>query len=86
MKKNNSFSRNILSTVIGKVAIIIILAITGAIIDVQLLKADVTSVKNEVSTMRNDGTVNRKLLCKLSIKQDSLTDDERIEMCLDVIR
>ena len=72
------FMRGIVSTFLGKMLILAILAITGAIIDVQVLKAKVTKIEI-------NGTIERQILCKVAHKVSAF-DDKDDNLCLELIR
>lgn len=77
--------RSIFSSAISKIIIIIILIVAGAVVDVQLLKAKVGNIEDDVKKINSGATIDRQIICEIANKVQAF-DDEKENLCLKLIR
>lgn len=73
-----------ISETISKVLIFVVLAIGGAVLDVQFLKADVKILSGKIETAKDRSANDRKILCKIATRLNAL--DGIKDLCPELIR
>ena len=77
--------KNVFSSAVSKIIVIAIVLVSGAIVDVQILKANVNDNGKEISEIKSNNTIERKILCKMAMKMQAFKKDED-NLCLELIR